>query len=339
VSVVPATDARATVEGVLDDVRAGRTVVVTGALEGDSAGVLMVAAEHATADAVNFMVRWGRGLVCLALTAERCDALGLALQRGDGNAVGTAFAVTIEAREGVTTGISAADRSRTIRVAADPSCGPDDIVTPGHIVPLRARPEGVLARRGQAEAAVDLAALAGLTPAGAICEIMSDDGAVASPDELERYCARHGLRMVHLAQLVEYAESRAALVEPDGSRTVPTAFGEFTAVSYRDRGDGHRHVALVRGDVRSAGAERPIVSVHAACLAGDVLGSTACACGPALREALARVAEAGRGVVVYLRDDAWCGRDAQADGPAGRHRRRVAAQIVADVLGAPEEAA
>jgi 3,4-dihydroxy 2-butanone 4-phosphate synthase/GTP cyclohydrolase II len=288
-----------TVEDAIEDIRQGRFVVVVDASDRENEGDLTIAAQFATPEAINFMTKEARGLICLCLTEERCDDLGLR-QMTDRNETPfeTAFTVTIEAREGVTTGISAPDRSRTIQVAIDPSKSAQDLVQPGHIFPLRAREGGVLDRAGQTEAAVDLARLAGLIPAGVVCEIMRDDGTMARVPDLIPYCERHGLKMITVADLIEYRRRTEKLVERMTSARLPTVYGEFTAVAFRERLTGKPHVALVKGEV--AGHENVLVRVHSECLTGDVFHSLRCDCGEQLEEALARIEAEGRGVVLYM---------------------------------------
>src|SRR4249920_3444290 len=251
----------ATVEEAIEEIREGRFVVVVDDEDRENEGDLTVAAQFATPEAVNFMASYGRGLICLCLTEERCDELGLK-QMTDRNETpfGTAFTVSIEAREGVTTGISAHDRSRTIQVAIDPTKGPGDLVQPGHVFPLRAREGGVLRRAGQTEAAVDLARLAGLNPAGVVCEVMNDDGTMARVPDLIQYCERHGLTMITVADLIEYRRRTEKLVERTTSVRLPTTFGEFTAIAFRERLTGKHHLALVKGDVD--GIQDVLVRVH-----------------------------------------------------------------------------
>src|ERR671930_347076 len=243
------------------------------------------------------MATFGRGLVCLALTPERCDDLGLDLMAAKNeSAFETAFTVSIEAREGVTTGISAHDRAHTIQVAIDPSSRPQDLVQPGHIFPLKAKAGGVLERTGQTEAAVDLARLAGLIPAGVICEIMNDDGTMARVPDLVEYCAKHGLKMVTVADLIEYRRRREKLVERMTSVRLPTTYGEFVAVAFREKLSGKHHVALVKGEVD--GAENVLVRVHSECLTGDVFHSLRCDCGEQLEQALLQIGAEERGVLL-----------------------------------------
>jgi 3,4-dihydroxy 2-butanone 4-phosphate synthase/GTP cyclohydrolase II len=289
----------ATVEEAVEDIRAGRMVVVCDDEDRENEGDLTIAAEFATPEAINFMAREGRGLICLALTPDRCDELGLDLMAAKNeSAFETAFTISIEAREGVTTGISTADRARTIQVAVDPKSSPYDLVRPGHVFPLKAKKGGVLERTGQTEAAVDLARLAGLIPAGVICEIMTDDGTMARVPDLEAYCARHGLNMITVADLIAYRRRHDKLVERVVATSLPTGFGEFTAVGYRSLVDNKHHVAMVKGDV--AGIEDVLVRVHSECLTGDVFHSLRCDCGEQLESALAMIEDEGRGVLLYL---------------------------------------
>jgi len=289
----------ATVEDAIEDIRQGRFVVVVDAPDRENEGDLVVAAQFATPEAINFMARNGRGLICLCLTPERCEELGLrpATTRNESR-YGTAFMDSIEAREGITTGISAHDRSHTIQVAIDPSRGPSDLVHPGHVFPLEARAGGVLQRAGQTEAAVDLAMLAGLNPAGVVCEVMNDDGTMARVPDLVGYCREHGLRMITVAELIEYRRRHEKLVERMTSVRLPTASGEFVAIAFREKLSGKHHLALVKGEV--AGAENVLVRVHSECLTGDVFHSLRCDCGEQLQQALARVEAEGRGVLLYM---------------------------------------
>jgi 3,4-dihydroxy 2-butanone 4-phosphate synthase/GTP cyclohydrolase II len=258
-----------------------------------------MAAQFVTPEAINFMAKEGRGLICLALTPQRCDELGLDLMAAKNESpFETPFTVTIEARDGVTTGISAADRARTIQVAIDPESAPRDLVQPGHVFPLKSKPGGVLERTGQTEAAVDLARLAGLNPAGVICEVMNDDGTMARVPDLERYCARHGLKMITVADLIAYRRRHDRLVERVVSTRLPTAFGEFDVVGYRSLVDDKHHVAMVKGAVD--GQKDVLVRVHSECLTGDVFHSLRCDCGEQLESALAMIESEGRGVLLYL---------------------------------------
>jgi 3,4-dihydroxy 2-butanone 4-phosphate synthase/GTP cyclohydrolase II len=258
-----------------------------------------MAAQFATPEAVNFMAKEARGLICLALTPERCEQLGLKLMAAKNEApLETAFTVTIEAASGVTTGISAHDRAHTIQVAIDPHSSPGDIVVPGHLFPLKAKEGGVLERTGHTEASVDLARLAGLIPAGVICEVMNDDGTMARVPDLRPYCEQHGLKMVTVADLIAYRRRTEKLVERVVSTTLPTAFGEFTAVGYRSLVDDKHHVAMVKGEV--AGQDDVLVRVHSECLTGDVFHSLRCDCGEQLEAALATIEREGNGVLLYL---------------------------------------
>ena len=289
----------ATIEEAIEDVRQGKFVVVVDAADRENEGDLTIAAQFATPEAVNFMTKEGRGLICLCLTEERCDGLGLR-QMTDRNETpyGTAFTVSVEAREGVTTGISAPDRSRTIQVAIDPSSGPEDLVQPGHVFPLRARDGGVLLRAGQTEAAVDLARLAGLIPAGVVCEVMNEDGTMARVPDLIPYCERHGLKLITVSDLIEYRRQHEQLVERVTTVRLPTEYGEFTAAAFRERLTGKHHVALVKGEVE--GAPNVLVRVHSECLTGDVFHSLRCDCGEQLDQALRRIAFEERGVLLYM---------------------------------------
>jgi 3,4-dihydroxy 2-butanone 4-phosphate synthase/GTP cyclohydrolase II len=289
----------APIEEALEELRAGRMVVVVDDEHRENEGDLTLAAQFATPEAINFMVKEGRGLVCLALTPDRCDALGLDLMAAKNeSAFETAFTVSVEARNGVTTGISAADRAHTIQVAIDPDAAPRDLVQPGHVFPLKAKPGGVLERTGQTEAAVDLTRLAGLQPAGVICEILNDDGTMARVSDLVHYCARHELKMITVADLIAYRRRHDRLVQRIVETPLPTAFGEFTVVGYRALLDGKHHVALVKGDV--SGRPDVLVRVHSECLTGDVFHSLRCDCGEQLHSALAMIEEAGEGVLLYL---------------------------------------
>jgi len=289
----------ATVEEAIEEIRQGRMVVVVDDADRENEGDLTIAAQFATPEAVNFMATHGRGLICLCLTSERCAELGLRqMTEHNETPYETAFTVTVEAREGITTGISAHDRSRTIQVAIDPGSGPHDLVQPGHVFPLQARPGGVLQRAGQTEAAVDLARLAGLNPAGVVCEIMKDDGTMARVPDLVEYCERHGLKLVTVADLIEYRRRTEQLVERVVSVRLPTAYGDFTAVAFRETLTGKQHLALVRGEV--AGKEDVLVRVHSECLTGDVFHSLRCDCGEQLEHALRTIAAAGEGVLLYL---------------------------------------
>jgi 3,4-dihydroxy 2-butanone 4-phosphate synthase/GTP cyclohydrolase II len=289
----------ATVEEAIEDIRQGKFVVVVDAADRENEGDLTIAAQFATPEAVNFMTKEARGLICLCLSEDRCDELGLRqMTERNETPYGTAFTVSVEAREGVTTGISAPDRSRTIQVAVDPDAKPEDLVQPGHIFPLRARDGGVLSRAGQTEAAVDLARLAGLIPAGVVCEIMNEDGTMARVPDLIPYCRRHELKLVTVADLIEYRRRHEQLVERVTTVSMPTVYGDFTAVAFREKLTGKHHVALVKGEVESA--ENVLVRVHSECLTGDVFHSLRCDCGEQLEQALRRIASEEHGVLLYM---------------------------------------
>ena len=289
----------ATVEEAIEDIRHGRFVVVVDAADRENEGDLTIAAQFATPEAINFMATHGRGLICLCLTEERCDELQLRpMTERNETPFGTAFTISIEAREGISTGISAQDRSRTIQVAIDPSKGPRDLVQPGHVFPLRARAGGVLRRGGQTEAAVDLARLAGLNPAGVVCEVMNDDGTMARVSDLIPYCEEHELKLVTVADLIEYRRRHEKLLERTTAVRLPTAYGEFTAVAFREKLTGKHHLALVKGEVD--GAADVLVRVHSECLTGDVFHSLRCDCGEQLDHALRQIASEDRGVLLYM---------------------------------------
>jgi 3,4-dihydroxy 2-butanone 4-phosphate synthase/GTP cyclohydrolase II len=289
----------ATIEQAIEEIRSGRMIVVVDSVLRENEGDVVMAAQFATPDSINFMAKEGRGLICLALTPERCDELGLELMAAKNeDPLKTAFTVAIDARDDITTGISAAERAHTIQVAIAPTTGPQDLVHGGHVFPLKARPGGVLERTGHTEAAVDLARLAGLVPAGVICEVMNDDGTMARVPDLAAYCQRHGLTMITIADLIAYRRRHDKLIERVVSTTLPTEFGEFTAVGYRALLDDKHHVAMVKGDV--AGRQDVLVRVHSECLTGDVFHSLRCDCGEQLQSALAMIEREGSGVLLYL---------------------------------------
>ena len=288
-----------TIDRAIEEIRAGRMVIVCDSEDRENEGDLVMAAQFATPEAINFMATNARGLICLSLTEERCEYLGLSLAvRRNETPYGTAFTDSIEARDGVTTGISAADRSRTVMVAIDPESTPDDLVKPGHVFPLRAQNGGVLKRAGHTEAAVDLARMAGLIPAGVICEVMNEDGSMARVSDLTKYAEQHGLLMITVAEIIEHRRRTENLIERGTPARLPTPWGEFTAIGYRSVVDGKEHLALVMGDV--AGRDDVLVRVHSECLTGDVFGSLRCDCGEQLHAAMRMVAEEGRGVVLYI---------------------------------------
>jgi 3,4-dihydroxy 2-butanone 4-phosphate synthase/GTP cyclohydrolase II len=294
--------ARVPVEDVLEDVRLGRPVALIDDVRRSGEGTLIVASDFVTAETIAFLATQGRGLICLCLTAERCEELGLEpMTSSNGSSLKSDFRVAIEAREGVSTGISAADRARTVRVATDPAKGRRDLVSPGHMFPLRAQPGGVLRRPGRTEAAVDLARLAGATPAAVVCELLNVDGTVARNSEVTSWCDAHGFRHAAISDLLEYRRRNEQLVERVSSSLLSTAFGEFAAIAYHETFTNRRHVALVRGDATAVPAG--LVSVHVACLAGNVFQSLGCACGAELESALRRIAAAEHGVLLYLDED------------------------------------
>lgn len=285
----------------LDELRAGRMIIVVDDEDRENEGDLTLAAEHVTPEAINFMARFGRGLICLALTEERADHLRLRpMTEENTSRFGTAFTESIEAREGVTTGISAQDRAHTIRVAMDPHSTAADLARPGHVFPLRARRGGVLVRAGQTEAAVDLARMAGLVPAGVICEIMKDDGSMARVPDLIEFCTTHNMKMLTVAELIRYRLQNERYIHRVAESMLPTPFGEFRMIAYESEVEGgESHIALVCGDV--AQAEEPVlVRVHTHCLAGDVFGTTLCDCHDLVRNSLRMISQAGRGALVYL---------------------------------------
>ena len=290
------------IEAALGDLRRGRMVIVVDDADRENEGDLVLAAEHATPAAINFMAKFGRGLICVPTTGERLQQLGVErMVMQNRETFKTDFQVSVDAARGITTGISAADRARTIQVMADPTAVPDDLIQPGHVFPLRAKSGGVLQRAGHTEAAVDLARLAGCRPIGVICEVMADDGTMARLPALRRFARRHRLKICSIADLIRYRRTREKLVERVEVVRMPTDYGDFDLHLYRSRTDGQHHVALVRGEV--AGQERVLVRVHSECLTGDVFGSRRCDCGPQLQQAMRQIATAGRGVVLYMRQE------------------------------------
>ena len=292
------------VEAAIEDVRKGKIVIIADDEDRENEGDLVCAASLISAENVNFMTQYGRGLICVALTPGRTEALGLALMTdNNSDPQGTAFTVSVDAHErfGVTTGISAQDRSETIKVLADDSSRPEDLRKPGHIFPLRARPGGVLRRVGQTEAAVDIARLAGLPAVGVICEILNPDGTMARRPELEKYAKKHDLKFITVAQLVRYRLAKERLVSRIADAQLPTRFGEFRVIGYRSSMDDREHVALVKGDIE--GKDNVLVRMHSECLTGDVFGSLRCDCGEQLSVALERIAKEDNGAVVYLKQE------------------------------------
>jgi 3,4-dihydroxy 2-butanone 4-phosphate synthase/GTP cyclohydrolase II len=283
----------------VEEIRTGRIIVVVDDEDRENEGDLTIAAEKVTPEIVNFMATHGRGLICLALTAERCDYLRLPLISPQNTSnFGTAFCESIDALQGVTTGISAPDRTRTILTAIDPSARPADLARPGHVFPLRAREGGVLVRAGQTEASVDLSRLAGLVPAGVICEVMNPDGTMARVPQLDEFCAHHGLKMISVAELIRYRMKHERHVHRRAEGCIETEFGEFRTVAYASEINPEMHLALIRGE--PAGQKNVLVRMHSHCVYGDVFGSTFCDCHNLVRESLRKIAEAGVGVLVYL---------------------------------------
>jgi 3,4-dihydroxy 2-butanone 4-phosphate synthase/GTP cyclohydrolase II len=289
----------ARIEDAIDDIRSGRPVVVVDDEDRENEGDLIFAAEKATPELVGFMVRHCSGIICVPMEAERLDVLNLPLMTTQNSeAMRTAFTVSVDAAMGTTTGISASDRTATIRALVHADTKPRDLTRPGHIFPLRYTPGGVLRRAGHTEAAVDLARLAGLYPAGVLCEIVNEDGTMARLADLEHFARKHSLKVISIADLIAYRRRSEQLVQRVTEARIPTEFGDFRAVAYQSH-DDRTHMALVRGEV--SGYQNVLVRVHSECFTGDVLGSTRCDCGEQLREAMRRVAEEGQGVIVYIR--------------------------------------
>jgi 3,4-dihydroxy 2-butanone 4-phosphate synthase/GTP cyclohydrolase II len=289
----------ATVEEAVDEIRKGRMIVLVDDEDRENEGDLTMAAEKVTPEAINFMAKFGRGLICLALTEERCDALHLMpITPRNTSLFGTPFCEPIDARRGTTTGTSAADRATTILAATDPNTRPEDLARPGHVYTLRARRGGVLVRAGQTEASVDLARIAGLDHSGVICEVMNDDGTMARIPQLLEFCREHGLKLLTIADLIRYRMQHERYVRRIAESVLPTRYGNFRMIAYSSDVDGEVHVALVRGDV--TGDPPALVRVHSHCLTGDVLGSTSCDCHELIDSSLDAIARAERGVFVYL---------------------------------------
>ncbi len=294
----------ATVEEAIEDFRAGKFVVIVDDEGRENEGDLVIAAEFCTPDAINFMAKYGRGLICIPMTAERIEDLGIPMMvnpADNGSLFGTPFTVSVEARNGVTTGISAADRAKTVEVLIDPESSKRDLVMPGHLFPLRARDGGVLVRAGQTEATVDLAKLAGLYPAGVLCEIMRSDGTMMRLPDLKRFAARHHLKIISVEQLIAYRQQHEKLVERVTETVIPTLYGTWKAIAYRSIVDPDEHVALVMGDISDG--EPTLVRVHSQCVTGDVFQSMRCDCGEQLEKAMQLIGEEGRGVIVYMRQE------------------------------------
>jgi 3,4-dihydroxy 2-butanone 4-phosphate synthase/GTP cyclohydrolase II len=291
-----------TIEAALEDMRAGRMVIVVDDENRENEGDLTIAAEKITPEAINFMARHGRGLICMPMTEQRLDELQVPLMvRENSSLHGTAFCVSIEAKQGVSTGISAGDRARTVLAAIDPGTRPSDLARPGHMFPLRARPGGVLARAGQTEAAVDLARIAGLYPAGVICEVMNEDGSMARVQDLVGFAAQHGLKIITVADLIRYRLGTERLVTKVAEAKLPTPFGLFRMMAYESLTDKTTHLALVLGDIQPG--DTVLVRVHSQCITGEVFHSQRCDCGPQLDSALQRIGTEGKGVLLYLHQE------------------------------------
>lgn len=325
----------ASIPEAIEELRAGRMLVVVDDEDRENEGDLTMVAECITPEAINFMAKYGRGLICLALSAERCDALHLPLVSPKNTSrFGTAFCESIDAVEGVSTGISAADRAHTIRLTMRPDAKPRDLARPGHVFPLRARDGGVLVRAGQTEAAVDLARMAGLTPGGVICEIMNDDGTMARVPQLIEFCKEHKLKMISVASLIRYRLETEHLVERKEEGCLQTEFGSFKSITYVSPINGEAHLALVYGDV--AKKKDVLVRMHARCVLGDVFGSTQCGCQQTLRASMARIAEEGAGVVVYLHETGFSARKHYPGAfgqknPPPQEETGIGAQILSDL--------
>jgi len=290
------------IESAIGDLRKGKMIIVVDDADRENEGDLIMAAQFVTPESVNFMAKHGRGLICVPTISERLQQLGIErMVRQNRETFKTDFQISVDAARGITTGISAADRAQTIRIMAEPTAVPEELVQPGHVFPLRARPGGVLQRAGHTEAAVDLVKLAGCRPIGVICEIMSDDGSMARLPELRKFAKKHQLKICTIADLIHFRRTREKLVERIEVVEMPTEYGDFNLYLYRSKIDGQHHLALVYGNV--AGKPGVLVRVHSECLTGDVFGSRRCDCGPQLRQAMRQVTEEGRGVVVYMRQE------------------------------------
>ena len=290
------------IESVVADIRRGKMVIAVDDADRENEGDLIMAAQFVTPASVNFMAKFGRGLICVPTIVERLQQLGIErMVQQNRESFRTDFQVSVDAARGITTGISAADRARTIQIMAAPAAVPEDLVQPGHVFPLRARPGGVLQRAGHTEAGVDLAQLAGLRPIGVLCEILNDDGTMARLPQLRKFVRKHHLKICTIEDLIQFRRTREKLVERIEVVKLPTDYGDFDLVLYRSRLDDQHHVALVRGDV--AGKKNVLVRVHSECLTGDVFGSRRCDCGSQLHQAMCQIAKAGRGVIIYMRQE------------------------------------
>lgn len=294
-------EVRATVEEAIEDIKNGKMIILVDDEDRENEGDLMIAADHVTPEAINFMAKRGRGLICLSLTNKRCDELDLPLmvdEKGNTAQFGTAFTVSIEAKEGVTTGISAFDRAQTIKVASDPNKTVEDIARPGHVFPLRAKDGGVLVRAGQTEGSMDLTRLAGLTPAAVICEVMNDDGSMARMPQLEAFAKEHGLKILTIADLISYRVEKENIIEKIADASLPTVFGDFKIEGFENKVDNQEAIALVKGDI--SGDEPILVRVHSQCLTGDVFGSLRCDCRDQLHCSMDMIEKEGKGVLLYM---------------------------------------
>jgi 3,4-dihydroxy 2-butanone 4-phosphate synthase/GTP cyclohydrolase II len=292
----------ATIEEVIAEFKAGRFVIIIDDDDRENEGDLCIPAEFVTAESISFMLKYTSGIICVPLSGERLDELHIPMMVGNNTAqYGTAFTISVDAREGVTTGVSAADRARTIQVLADPESHPHDLVSPGHIYPLRARDGGVLVRAGHTEATVDLCMLAGLQPAAVLCEMMNVDGTMMRGPQLKKFAVKHGLKIISINQLIRHRVQRERLVEQVAETTLPTKYGEFRLLGYRSSIDIDEHAALVMGDLTTG--EPVLVRVHSQCVTGDVFGSQRCDCGEQLDMAMKRIADEGRGVLIYMRQE------------------------------------
>ena len=290
------------IEELLEDLRHGKMVIVVDDADRENEGDLIMAAEHATPEAINFMARFGRGLICVPSTTERMKQLGIEqMVAQNRDSFKTDFQVSVDAAAGISTGISAADRARTIQIMASPTAVPNDLVQPGHVFPLRAKPGGVLQRAGHTEAAVDLVRMAGCRPVGVICEILNDDGTMARLPQLRKFAKKHDLKMGSIEALIRHRRASEKLIERLDVVKMPTDFGDFDLHLYNSVLDGQNHIALVRGDVK--GKKGVLVRVHSECLTGDVFGSRRCDCGPQLHQAMRQIADAGQGVILYMKQE------------------------------------
>ncbi len=292
----------ATIEEAIEEYRQGRFVIIIDHEDRENEGDLTLPSQFVDAEAINFMAKFGRGLICMPMTEDRVDKLGIPMMVGRNDShFGTPFTVTVEARSGVSTGISAADRARTVQVLIDPKTRPEDLVMPGHMFPLRARPGGVLVRAGQTEAVVDLCRLAGLNPAGVCCEMMKADGSMSRLPDLKRFGTRHKMKIISVDQLIAYRKQKERLIERSEETVLPTQYGEWKAIAYKSSIDADEHIALFMGDVADSGPV--LVRVHSQCLTSDVFGSLRCDCGEQLEMAMSMIAKEGRGVIIYMRQE------------------------------------